>query len=286
MQAIAKNIYFETHFPGVTLGVINTPRGLIQVDAPPSADDGRTWRASMLNLDTGTERILINLDAHADRTLGVRTMECTTIAHEKAAQVFRSRPNLFKTQTDETGADWEHLAGISNVRWMPPEITFTQQLSIFWGDSPVVLEYHPGPNLGASWVRIPDARVVFIGDAVLATQPPFLAHADIPAWLETLKELLSSTNRGYQFISGRGGLVDADTVRTQVKFLKKVDARLQKLSSKGQPPAATEHLVEDLLGEFKVPASRARQYTSRLRYGLLHYYTRHFHELNNHSEVD
>lgn len=286
MQAIAKNIYFETHFPGVTLGVINTPRGLIQIDAPPSADDGRTWRASLLNLDTGTERILVNLDSHADRTLGVRTMECTTIAHEKAAQVFRSRPNLFKAQTEETGADWEHLAGISNVRWIPPEITFTQHLSILWSDSPVVLEYHPGPSQGATWVRVPDARVLFIGDVVLANQPPFLANADIPAWLETLKELSSAANRGYHFISGRGGQVDVDAVREQARFLKKVDGKLQKMASKDQAPAASEHLVEDLLGEFKFPASRHKQYTSRLRYGLLHYYTRHFHELNNHSEGD
>jgi len=280
MQAIAKDIYIETHFPGVTLGVIITSQGLIQIDAPPSTEDGRTWRAAQLSLGGGMERILINLDSHADRTLGVRNMECTTIAHEKTAQVFRSRPNLFKAQSDETGADWESIAGLGNIRWTPPEITFTQQMTIYWGDSPVVLESRPGPSTGACWVSVPDDRVVFVGDAVVPNQPPFLANADIPAWLETLKELLSPAFRGYTIVSGRKGVVDGDDVREQIKFLKKVDNKLVKMAGKKNLPEATENIVASLMDDFEIPATRRQQYTSRLGYGLFHYFTRHFHELN------
>ena len=286
MQAIAKDIYIETQFPGVTLGVINTPRGLIQIDAPPSTDDGRTWRAALLNLGNGIERILINLDSHADRTLGVRTMECTTIAHEKTAQVYRSRPNMFKSQSDDTGADWELLPGLGNIRWTPPEITFNQQMTIYWGESPVVLDHHPGPSAGASWVSVPDSHVVFVGDAVCPNQPPFLANADIPAWLETLKLLLSSDFRGYSIVSGRSGIVSVDDVRDQIKFLKKVDTKLEKIAVKKQPPAATENLIPSLLDEFEFPDVHKMQYTHRMRHGLLLYYTRHFHDLNTTTEED
>lgn len=280
MHAIAKDIFIETHFPGVTLGVIVTPQGLIQIDAPPSTEDGRTWRAAQLSLGGGMERVLINLDSHADRTMGVRNMECTTIAHEKVAQVFRSRPNIFKAQSEETGAEWERLTGLGNIRWTPPEITFTQQMTIYWGDSPVILGSYPGPSIGSCWVSIPDDRVVFVGDAVLPNQTPFLANADIPAWLESLKELLSPAFRGYTIVSGRKGVVDVEDVRNQVKFLKKVDARLEKMAGKKNLPAATENLVSSLMDELEFPASRRPQYTARLRYGLFHYFTRHFHELN------
>ncbi|MFH2039644.1 MAG: MBL fold metallo-hydrolase [Chloroflexota bacterium] len=286
MQAIAKDIYIETQFPGVTLGVINTPRGLIQIDAPPSADDGRTWRAALLNLGNGIERILINLDSHADRTLGVRTMECTTIAHEKTAQVYRSRPNMFKSQSDDTGADWELLPGLGNIRWTPPEITFNQQMTIYWGDSPVILSYHPGPSAGASWVSVPDAHVVFIGDAVCPKQPPFLANANIPVWLETLKILLSSDFRGYTIVSGRSEVVSLDDIRVQIKFLKKIDSKLNKMAGKKQLPARTESLISSLLEEIDFPALHRLQYTNRMRYGLLLYYTRHFHDQNHTSEED
>ena len=39
MDAIAKNVYIEDRYLGVTLGVITQPRGLIQIDAPPSPED-------------------------------------------------------------------------------------------------------------------------------------------------------------------------------------------------------------------------------------------------------
>jgi glyoxylase-like metal-dependent hydrolase (beta-lactamase superfamily II) len=193
---------------------------------------------------------------------------------------------MFKAQSDDTGADWELLTGLGNIRWTPPEITFTQQMTIYWSDSPVVLEHHPGPSAGASWVCVPDARVVFIGDAVVPNQPPFLANADIPAWVESLKLLLSSAYRGYTIVSGRNGVVNVDDIREQVKFLKRVDARLERLAGKKQLPAATESLVSTLLDEFEIPVTRRQQYTHRMRYGLLHYYTRHFHDLNNTSEED
>src|SRR5512137_766112 len=109
MQAIAKDIYIENDYPGVTLGIISLEHGLLQIDAPPSPEDARMWRAAMLNLGGGPERLLINLDAHPDRTLGARAMDCSVIAHETTAQVFRSRPNTFKAQGDETGADWERI---------------------------------------------------------------------------------------------------------------------------------------------------------------------------------
>ena len=48
MQTIAKDVYIENGYPGVTLGVISLPHGLLQIDAPPSPEDARTWRAALL----------------------------------------------------------------------------------------------------------------------------------------------------------------------------------------------------------------------------------------------
>jgi glyoxylase-like metal-dependent hydrolase (beta-lactamase superfamily II) len=182
MQSIAKEVYIEVAYPGVTLGVISLAHGLVQVDAPPSPEDARIWRAALLSLGGGSERLLVNLDAHPDRTLGARAMDCTIVAHEKTAQVFRSRPNTFKAQGEDTGSDWESIPGLGNVRWILPEITFSQQMILHWDDNaPIVLEYHPGPSAGASWVILPEEKVVFVGDAVLRNQPPFLAGADLLA---------------------------------------------------------------------------------------------------------
>lgn len=277
MQSIAKDVYIEDQYLGATLGAINLPHGLIQIDAPPSPEDGRAWRATLLNLGGSAERILVNLDAHPDRTLGARVMDCTVIAHERASQIFRNRPTTFKAQGEETGADWERIPSLGSVRWLPPEISFSSSLTINWGEPAVLLEHHPGPAPGALWIVLPAARIVFVGDAVVKGQPPFLAYADIPAWLETLRVLLGPEYSDWLVVSGRGGLVAVDVIRAQKSFLEQVLKRCEKLASKKSLPEAAESLVAPLLAGFKVPSGRQTQYSQRLRYGLHQYYARHFH---------
>jgi glyoxylase-like metal-dependent hydrolase (beta-lactamase superfamily II) len=285
MDSISKKVFVEDQYPGVTLGVINHPRGLIQIDAPPSPEDGRSWRAALMSLGGGPERILINLDPHPDRTLGVRAMDCSAIAHEKTAQVFRNRPSTFKAQSDETGADWENIPGLTGIRWVAPEISFTNSMTLYWDeDTPILLESHPGPNAGAIWVVLPEEKIVFVGDAVLKNQPPFLANADLPAWLETLALLQSKVYQDYTVISGRGGVVSVALIKSQVDFIKDAHKRLEKLSQKKQKVDLDGNLVQQLLSNFKVPSARQKQYAQRLRYGLKHYYARHYQSDNGNHE--
>ena len=149
MQEIAAHVFIETAYPGVTLAALNTPHGLILIDAPLRGEDTRSWRATLLNLGGGVERLLVNLDAHFDRTLGARAMDCTVVAHEKVSQIFRNRPVTFKTQGSETGAEWELYSNLGSIRWAPPEITFTDEMVIHWGGSPIRLESRPGVSHGA-----------------------------------------------------------------------------------------------------------------------------------------
>ncbi|HSM72871.1 MAG TPA: MBL fold metallo-hydrolase [Anaerolineales bacterium] len=277
MDAIAKNVYIEENYPGVTLGVIVQPRGLIQIDAPPAPEDGRAFRASLMGLGNGHERVLINLDSHPDRTLGVRSMDCTIIAHEQTVRAFQNRPNTFKAQGDETGANWEAIPGLGSVRWAPPEISFGSQMSLHWSDTPVILESHPGPTEGAIWVILPEEKVVFIGDAVVKGEPPFLAHADIPAWLETLEYLRGGDFKGYTVISGRSGSVSPHAIRAQIELLKKIHVRIEKLGKKKSVAAnVTDKLSDSILNGFKFPAYKKQQYSQRLRFGLHNYYVRHY----------
>jgi len=277
MQEIASNVYIEDQFHGVTLGVIVTPRGLIQIDAPPSPEDARSWRAALMNLGGGLERVLVNLDAHPDRTLGARAMDCIVIAHEKTAGTFRARPNTFKAQGEETGADWESIPGLGSVRWVPPEISFLTQMTMHWGSAPILLELHSGPSNGSIWVHMPEEKIVFIGDTVLKNQPPFFAGANLPDWIVSLNLLLSPAFKGYTLISGRGGVVTTNIVKTQLDFIKNVHDKLEKITTKKPNPAATEKLVASLLTWFKAPAARQKQFAQRLRYGLLHYNSRPSH---------
>ena len=140
----------------------------------------------------------------------------------------------------------------------------------------MLLEHHPGPTSGAAWVILQEMKIVFVGDAVLKNQPPFLAGADIPVWINTLKLLLSPAYRNWLVVSGRGGVVAVEAIRAQKDYLESVLKKVEKLAKKKSSPEAVENLVAPLLNPFKIPASQMHKYSRRLRYGLHRYYARHY----------
>jgi glyoxylase-like metal-dependent hydrolase (beta-lactamase superfamily II) len=247
------------------------------IDAPLRPEDARAWRSSLINLRGGASRLLVSLDAHLDRTLGTRAMECTVVSHQRTAQLFRNRPVIFKGQSAEGGADWETYDDAIGTRWASPDITFSDQMTLHWGGPEVVLEHHPGPATGAIWAIIPSASVLFVGDAVTPNLPPFLSQADLPEWIETLDHLMSKY-KDYTIVSGRNGLVGLDAVRTQQRYLKTIHKGLERLAKRNAAPEATENLVPSLLSEGSYPAKYSEQYTQRLRSGLLQYYTRYYRQ--------
>lgn len=275
MKQIENGIFYEDTFPGVTLGAIIFPNGTIMIDSPLQAEDARSWRAILFNISSSTKRFLVNLDAHPDRTLGSRAMESTIIAHTKTAEELKFRPSVFKGQNLVSGAEWEINERVIGTRWTHPVITLNTQILLHLNEAKVIIERHPGPSTGSIWVIIPSAKVVFIGDTVVPNQPPFLSQADLPAWIETLN-LLSKSFRDYYIISGRGGPVAIETVRSQKSYLTKVMKGLVRLANREAPPEKTESLVNRLLKDFKIPPNRKTQYINRLQYGLFHYYTKYY----------
>ena len=280
MHQVARSIYYEDMYPGVTLGALVFPHGTILIDAPLRAEDARAWRSAISNLAMSPNRFLVNLDAHLDRTIGARAIDCTIISHLKTAQVFRNRPSVFKGQTTESGAEWEVSNDVLGTRWAIPDITFSNRLNFHWGGPEVILEHHPGPALGSIWAIIPTMSVVFVGDTILLDQPPFLASADLPAWIESL-ELLLAKYKDYTMISGRGGPVGNEAVRSQLKSLKNILKGLERLAKRNAPPENTETLIGGLIADMALPSKRREQYIQRLRHGLYYYYTRSYRPLDS-----
>ncbi|MCF6278549.1 MAG: hypothetical protein L3J16_07375 [Anaerolineales bacterium] len=281
MQEIKDNIYIEDQYPGVTLAAINMPRGLIYLDAPPLPEHGRSWRADLLDLRSGPERMLVNLDAHVDRTLGARAMDCIVLAHEETASYFRNRPNTFKMQGKEIGAEWDSIAGIGNIRWAPPEITFTDRITMHWGPSPIIFEHHPGSAPSAIWAILPHEKVVFVGDAIVKNQPPFLETADIPVWIDALKTLLSDQYSGFSIVSGRGGVCANSTIQKQLNYLKTVHKKMERLAARKAAPEATERMIPSLLTPLRFLVSNKEKYIQRLQHGLAEYYLHHYIQAAN-----
>ncbi len=273
MKEIGKGIFYEDSFLGVTVGALVHSFGIVMIDVPLRPEEARLWRSMLLNQRGGNNRILIYLDAHPDRTLGARVMDSLIIAHQKTAQVYRSRPSIFKGQAIPSGSDWESVPESVGMRWSSPDLHFTRSMSIHWGLGEAVLEHHPGPMPGAIWVAIPQAKVLFVGDLVTVNQPPFLANANLEEWIESL-DILMKDYRDFTIVAGRGGIATPKDIRFQKSILMKVMQGLENVMKKGAPSQAAEGLAASILKKYTYPPEMSAVYETRLRSGLMQCYLR------------
>lgn len=268
MQEIAKNIYIETEFAGVDLGVIKCPHGLVLIDSPFRIEEIRLWRLALMTFGGEIERLLITLDSHIDRTLGVKAMECTVIGHERLANAYRTRPITLKAQGLDAGAEWELCEGVSPVRWNPPDICFSDGMTINCGDHAINLQYRPGPTGDAIWVDLPGEKTIFIGDFVLINEPPFLGQCDLSSWIDNLKVLLRQDYSDYLFVSGRSGLVTHTDIQHQIEYLEQISSSINAHGSSPMTPLEIEQMISSLLNQIKVDKYIASHFETRLRSGL------------------
>jgi len=280
MREIFKDIYIETKFSGVVVGAISSPHGLILIDAPFRIEEVKEWRNALSDMYGSTERILINLDTHLDRTLGVKSMDSAVIAQSNAVIMIKNRPNTSRAQEMDAGAMWESYDGLSNIRWVTPEIIFDEALSLYWGEHRVLLEHHSGGNAAGVWVHIPEAKVIFVGDSVVVNQPPFLAFADFDNWINDLVLLTSAEYRDYTIIGGRNGIVSREDIHELLKFIRLIQRSLERIRVKGKDVENLMRLAEKLNQRFENKKSVGDVFLNRLKWGLSAYYELHFQPQN------
>lgn len=276
MQEIASNIFIETQYPGVVLGAILSDQGVIQVDAPLRIEDLRLWRAQLFEVGGNIETMMINLDTHIDRTIGMKNLEGILVAHHHAMNILKNRPASPRSQDFDTGSDWEDFDSFSSIRWVIPEITFTDRLALEWGDKKINLSYRRGAHSSGIWVEIPDSKVVFVGDTVVVNQPPFLGRADLSTWLEELTALSSPAFHGYQIVSGRNGLVKQDQISKFMDFLMTVQSYFDLPDPRTLKENDMREFSGQLIKKFTCPAELRDQFQKRLEWGLISYHEQHF----------
>ena len=171
---------------------------------------------------------------------------------------------------------WEKLGGLGSLRWKKPDIVFDESMQLHFGEQQVDLIAVKGPGPGAIWLQAANDKVVFVGDTVLRKQAPFLALADIPAWVESLDQLLSKEYKGYRIVSGRSGEVKVEDVRAQKAMLKDIEGRLARLAIRKMGLPEVDKLVPKLMKKYKFPVKDQALFTQRLGYGMREYYQNRF----------
>ena len=280
MEKIASGVYIEKSYPGVIIGAVPLGEAVLLIDAPLRPDDGRSWLATLRGIKGGADRILVYLDSHIDRTLGGRVLESTVFAHENVLREFENRSSIFKAQVPEIGTEWENCAGLSGIRWMSPHVAFSKKANLLWKDTEIILEHHPGPDDGAIWVILPKEEIVFIGDLVSLSQPPYLNNANLTAWEEAL-DLLMKNYKDFTILSSRDGVVSDRDIRDMKKFISNLHKQLERMARRKTNPQNTEKMIDKLLSQFNFEPRYRNQYFQRLQHGLSQSYAQRYLNLKD-----
>jgi len=276
MEELGKNIYLESGYPGVVLAAFIFDKGMLMVDAPFRVEDQRAWRGVLSGLEMGNNRMLVLLDPHIDRTIGVRAMEATVISHETSGEILQNRPASARCQDIDAGADWEPFDLPVNIRWAAPEIAFSKSLSIYTGSHPIYLTHHPGAHKAGIWLQDDVEKILFVGDSVILHQPPFLAWSNIDLWLKDLELIESDAYRGYKIVSGRNGVVRVRYIAKLKEFLVSAKKLVAKAAAKKEPVEVLLEEVPRLLRTLNYNKSLSQLYHNRLAWGLEQYYKNNY----------
>lgn len=272
MKEIAPDILIETEYEGVTLGAIRSDAGVVMVDVPINPKDTLAWRATCSRSAGGSDRLLVLLDEHPDRLAGASGVKCPIIVSDRTAQALTYRPTGARPLSPQANQDWEEIPEPVNTRGIHPELTFTSSMAINWGEDSIMLEHHPGPSKGSTWLIVPEKQVAFLGDTVTPGQAPFLANAEIDAWLESLHELQLSRFKDFILISGRGEMATIDDVRELERFLKKAARKLEKMTPSDTNSDEIDKIAGELADEFKTRTKReTEQIKGKLAAGIVQY---------------
>lgn len=268
MEEIANNIFIEKGYPGVITAVLRLNQGLLMIDVPYRVDDQGSWRQNLHRLGGGDGRLMVMLDTHTDRLLGIQSIDFPVLAHEKTLDIIQSLPITQRAAEVKPGSDADPQELLQNIRWAVPDMMYTHQVSIYWDEGPVVITHQAGGHYAGSWVRYDQEKVIFIGDSVVIHQPPFLGWADLDRWIDELNWLCSDTFKGYKIINGRNGLVRQRSIVKMINFLTNIKGIVNDLLEMDNREEGIAQIAPKLLRNFSFDREMTEFYKSRLIWGL------------------
>jgi cyclase len=185
MPKITDNIHVGTKFRGCNSSYVVTGEGVVVIDTPAVPAEAKKWRDEAGR--HGEIHYVINGEPHTDHVSGNCWFGGKVVAHEGVRQV------MLKARKEDLAGMLKWMAPDAlpldkGFRWRPPDITFSQELTLYLGDHTFRLINLPGHTPFETAVYVPEERVVFTSDNVVGGMP--ILFQCLPfEWLESLKKL-------------------------------------------------------------------------------------------------
>lgn len=169
--------------------VVERRDGLLVVDAQPTVEGARALLGAIAKSSKLPVRYLVLTHPHADAAGGASAFPATTLLVASAG----ARDRLADPQYD-FGAEARRRAPDPGA-WNEP----ARPVPVLVSDGPLTLDdpdrrvvVYPLPRAhspGNLWVEIPQAKILAVGDLVVADRNPYAGDASINGWIALLNDL-------------------------------------------------------------------------------------------------
>jgi len=226
----AKNPSPLTSF-GANAGIVVGRDGVVVVDTLTSAKKAQRFIRDIRAVTDKPIRYVINTHHHLDHSLGnceFVKLGAAVMAQENAKKDAQQDADSVLKRALNYGFTAEALAGTTIAL---PTMTFTDAMTLDLGDRIVELSYAgPSHTSGSILVAIPDAKVLFAGDALFTNFHPNLRDADMNGWIKVMDRIAAMDVQ--KIIPGHGPMSGKQDVADMKQYLLIFDSKARELAAK------------------------------------------------------
>jgi len=198
LKMLAPNVYAflqreapgQSNFSVSNFGIVVGPKTLLAIDAGGGPQHARNFIAAAKPLGKRFDRVILTHE-HPDHIVGLTQFpaDIEIVAQEE------TRSQMVKMGQPPTPAYWATNPAWGNShdvnRVILPTVTFHDRMSVFYGDTQVDFVW-PGRahTSGDALIRIPKARVIFLGDIGFFGVTPLNGSGFIADWIKVCDTLL------------------------------------------------------------------------------------------------
>lgn len=183
-ERVSEDIFIFTSelYAQVTASAILTPEGAIVIDTLPFPTESREMAEFIHRRSPEGVRFVINTHFHADHVYGNYLYpEAEIIGHH------RCREMLLEFGEQQLEAAKSETPGLEEVRLVPPEVVFANEMGLHLGNRSLRLMHLPGHTPDGIGVLVEGDKILFSGDAVMPL--PYFVWGDRETLKRTLKRI-------------------------------------------------------------------------------------------------
>lgn len=206
------------------IGLVLGEAGALVVDTRGSHVQARELIADVRTVTTLPIRWVVVTHWHWDHTFGNAMFpDAVVIGHTECRRVLAERGAVARAEIAGMVTTPEERAELEEVDIRLPDETFTDTTLIDLGNRTVTLRHHGLAHTeGDLAVAVSDASVLFAGDVVEESAPPWFGDGYPIAWPGTLAAMVAVAPA--VVVPGHGDVMDAGRIATQLEEVAAVAA--------------------------------------------------------------